>query len=384
MRVTYVFDRPLPATETDSEQAVQTVAALARRGVEVRLVVPCERGREPRAEVLRAYYGVQGDFEVEGVAQPFMAQSDARKLYHALFARSRARGSDLLYTRNFPTLFAASLSGMPYAYETYRPWFDQFPVLRPAFRAALSAPRFVGAVLHSRYACDRYEALGVDPSRLLVAHNGYDPELLRRVPGKAEARAELGLPADRPVVSYTGHVRATKGIDSLVKLARRVPEALFLLVGHDGKGGLIERLARPLENVRLVPWQSFERVAYYLVASDVLLLPPSSRGLSLVGNTVLPMKLFQYLAAGRPILAPRTPDVLELLKDGYNARLVPVGDVDAAAFALRGLLSDPRLAGTLSEGAKQTSENLTWDARAEALGAFLELALAGKCSSGLK
>ncbi len=377
MRITYVFDRPLPATETDSEQAVQTVAALARKGVDVTLVLPCKKGAgaAPDAGALRDYYRVRGDFHVAGFPQPFMGQSDARKIYHALFARERARGSDLLYTRNFLTLFAAATSDIPYAYETYRPWFDQFVPLRPLFRWALNAPLCVGAVLHSRFAQQRYANLGVDPARLLVAHNGYDPELMRSAPDKVEARRELGLPLDRQIVSYTGHVNATKGIDSIVQMATRVPEALFLLVGHDGKGGLIEHLARSVPNVRLVPWQPFERVAWYLKASDVLLLPPSNRGLSVVGNTVLPMKLFLYLAAGRPILAPRTSDVLELLEDGRNARLVPVGDVEAASKALRALLLDTALAHSLSESALHTSQDLTWDARADKLLGFLETAL---------
>ena len=46
------------------------------------------------------------------------------------------------------------------------------------------------------------------------------------------------MPLDRPIVAYTGHVNATKGIETIVSLAEGVPEALFLLVGHDGKGGL--------------------------------------------------------------------------------------------------------------------------------------------------
>ena len=375
MRITYLFDRPLPATETDSEQAVQTVSALAQKGVDVTLVLPCKSGASPDAGALCDYYRVRGGFRVEGFPQPFMGQSDARKIYHALFARERARGSDLLYTRNFLTLFAAASSDIPYAYETYRPWFDQLVPLRPVFRWALSTPLCMGAVLHSQFAHERYTRLGVDPARLLMAHNGYDPELMRSVPGKLEARRELGIPLDRQIVSYTGHVNATKGIDSIVQMAKRVPEAFFLLVGHDGKGGLIERLSRSVPNVRLVPWQPFERVAWYLKASDVLLLPPSSRGLSVVGNTVLPMKLFLYLAAGRPILAPRTPDVLELLTDGQNARLFPVGDVEAASAALRVLLLDKPLAQSLSESALRTSQNLTWSARADKLREFLETAL---------
>jgi glycosyltransferase involved in cell wall biosynthesis len=375
VRIAYLFDRPLPATETDSEQAVQTVSALARAGVDVTLVLPMPRGQVTDAASLRDYYRVRGDFRVEGVSAPLAFSSDARKLYHALFARAHARGADVLYTRNFPTLFLCPWASTPYAYETYRPWFDQFRALGPAFRAALGHPRCLGTVLHSHYAAERYRSLGVSPERLLVAHNGYDPEMLRRAGTREQARRLLGLSDDRPIVSYTGHVNATKGIDTIVQLAKQTPQALILLVGHDGKVGLVERLASRVPNVQLVPWQPFERVLSYLVASDVLLLPPSNRGLAVVGNTVLPMKLFQYLAAGRPILAPATPDVVELLRDRQNACLIPPGDVDAAAAALSRLLSDPSLRDRLAQGARDSSEHLTWDARASKLAGFLEARL---------
>jgi glycosyltransferase involved in cell wall biosynthesis len=89
------------------------------------------------------------------------------------------------------------------------------------------------------------------------------------------------------------------------------------------------------------------------------------------------MKLFQYLAAGRPILAPETPDLVELLRDGENARLVPPGDVPAAVAALRGLLTNPTLSSHLSEGARATSADLTWDARARKILRFLADRLRG-------
>ena len=375
MRITYLFDRPLPANETDSEQAVHTIAALARAGADVTLVLPAQKGVPPDADAIRAHYCVRGEFAIEGVPQPVWWQSDARKLWHAAFARARAARSDVLYTRNFPTLFAAALSDRPYAYETYRPWFDQFRPLAPAFRAALSAPLALGAVLHSAYARERYATIGIARERLAVVHNGYDPELLRRAPEREQARRELNLPSDRPIVAYTGHVNATKGIETIVSMAERTPRALFLLVGHDGKGGLIERLARRVPNVQLVAWQPFERVAFYLKAADVLLLPPSDRGLALIGNTVLPMKLFQYLAAGRPILSPHTPDLVELLEDGRNAVLVAPGDSEGAARALSALLDDAPLRERLSQGALLSSHNLTWDARAQKILSFLQARL---------
>jgi len=93
---------------------------------------------------------------------------------------------------------------------------------------------------------------------------------------------------------------------------------------------------------------------------------------------VLPMKLFGYLAAGRALLAPATPDVLELLVDGDNAVLVPPGDMEAAAHALRALLHDDVGRARLAAHARATGAELTWDARAAKIERFLYERLAAR------
>jgi glycosyltransferase involved in cell wall biosynthesis len=372
MKIAYVFDRPLPARETDSEQAVQTIAAFARRGAEVCLVLPA-RGAGPTARELAAHYQVAGDFEVQTVPTPFGRFEFGRKGWHAVRALSvpAVTGADVVYTRNFPTLFALARGQQRFAYETYRPWSDQFPVLAPLFRRAMASPQFLGAILHSHFARDRYHALGVDAERLLVAHNGHDPARFIDQPSQAELRARLNLPLDRKIVVYTGHVNLTKGLDTVLRLARRLPRVTFVLVGSDGNGW-IETLARRTDNVSVVPWQPFDTVTRYLMAADVLLQPPSRIPLRLVGNTVLPMKLFLYLAAGRPIVAPDLPDMREVLEHDHNALLVPTGDDDAAVIAVARVLDEPGLAERLSAAARRTAQGLTWDARAERILSFLE------------
>jgi glycosyltransferase involved in cell wall biosynthesis len=371
MKIAYVFDRPLPARETDSEQALQTLSAFARRGADVCLVLPA-RGPRITAEGLRQHYEVKGDFELVLAPAPFAALPTARKWWHALHAIAlpQVTGADLVYTRNFPTLFALARGGQAFAYETYRPWPDQFRVLRPAFRAALGSPRCLGAILHSHLTRDCYRALGVAEERLLVAHNGHDPARFLERPAPAALRAELDLPLDRPLVVYTGHINVTKGLDTVLALARRLPHAHFALVGSDGRG-VVEALASRHPNVQMVPWQPFGTVTKYLMAADVLLQPPSRVPLGVVGNTVLPMKLFLYLAAGRAILAPDLPDMRELLRNDHNALLVPPGDDAAAAAALGRLLDDRDLRERLGRAALETSAGLTWDARAERVLGFL-------------
>lgn len=383
MHIAYLFDRPLPAKETDSEQALKTIAALARRGLRVSLIVPAgtqglklgSSSAELTAELQR-YYQLEGDFDTHVVANSYSWWSTPRKWQHARRAVELAHSlePDLLYTRNFPTLFGLGKQSLPYAYETYRPWADQFPVLRPAFRRALSKEHCLGAVLHSQFAASRYAAWGIDDTKLNVVWNGYDPKYFAQRPSLEQARSDLGLALDRPLVVYTGHINATKGLDMVVALAQRCPNVDFLLVGSEGNG-LIERMSRRYPNIKTVPWQPFDRTVSYLFAADVLLLPPSRIPLRVIGNTVLPMKLFLYLAAGRPILAPRAPDTRELLTDETeaegNALLVAPGDAAGAASAVQRLLDDRSLATRLSQNALATSQGLTWDARAEKVERFL-------------
>mgnify|MGYP002813513756 FL=1 len=279
--------------------------------------------------------------------------------------------ADLIYTRNLPTAWRFLGAGHRVVYEHFRPWGDQFPPLQPILRAVLRHSGLVGAVLHSHHTLESYRRLGIPASRMLVAHNGWDPARLepRRTP--AEARARLGLPAGRFTVVYSGRLNARKGLDVVLDVARATPEIGFLLIGSEGQGP-IEVAARQIPNVTVVPWQRFTDLAAWLYAGDVVIIPPSLEPLQRHGNTVLPLKLFLYLGAGRVLLAPRAPDTAELLHDDRNAALVPAGDIAAIADRLRRLAADPTTTARLAAGALATAQDLTWDRRAQRIEAFLQ------------
>jgi glycosyltransferase involved in cell wall biosynthesis len=372
----YAWDRELPTTATDAEQATSTVTALARRGVEVTLLIPRPWGRPGiGAEALRAHYKVAGEFQVRHVATPFVSQLLLRKAWFSAHVATRQLPvHDVVYTRNSATFLALISRGAKVVYDTHRAWPDHVPPLAPVFRWAMRRPNFVGAVFHSDYARKAYERLGVLPAKLATMRNGFDPARFTSTLTTESARAALGLPLDRKLVVYTGHISALKGLGSVLTLAERNRDALFLLVGSEGDGS-VERAAQKQPNVKVLPWQPYDVAAQYMVSADVLLLPPSSVGLKVAGHTVLPMKLYGYLAAGRAVLAPATPDVAELLVDDQNAVLVPPSDLEAASRALTALLADDARRARLAAAARETGKGLTWDARAERLEGFIRARL---------
>ncbi|HEX6243538.1 MAG TPA: glycosyltransferase [Polyangiales bacterium] len=372
LRLLYAWDRELPTTATDAEQATSTVAALARRGVDVTLLVPRPWGRAGiSADALRAHYKVAGDFRVQHVATPFVSQLLLRKFWFSGYAATRPLPPhDVVYTRNSATFLALISRGARVLYDTHRAWPDHVRPLAPVFRWAMTRPSFVGAVFHSDYARKAYERLGIAPEKLATMRNGFDPARFTSALTTHSARVALGLPLDRKLVVYTGHISALKGLGSVLTLAEKNRDALFLLVGSEGDGS-VERAAQKHDNVKVLPWQPYDVAAQYMVSADVLLLPPSSVGLKVAGHTVLPMKLYGYLAAGRAVLAPATPDVAELLVDDQNAVLVPPSDLEAASRALAALLADDSRRQRLAAAARETGKGLTWDARAERLEAFI-------------
>jgi glycosyltransferase involved in cell wall biosynthesis len=169
---------------------------------------------------------------------------------------------------------------------------------------------------------------------------------------------------------YTGHLYAGRGLELLLELARRLPEAQFLWVG--GEDLAVEswrvRLAREnIENVRLMGFRPPARVAELQRACEVLLMPyERSIAVSSGGDTAAfasPMKAFEYMAAGRAILSSDLPVIREVLHEG-NAVLLPPDDPLAWEAALRRLMKYPERRARLGEQARRESERNTWPERA--------------------
>jgi glycosyltransferase involved in cell wall biosynthesis len=377
MRLIYPLMWARPNRKADREQSVNTAAALARRGVEVTLMMP--RGTDDpalSADELRAYFAVEGDFRLVQRQSRWAGEALFKTLMWLgqVYGDPELAGADLLYSRIPAMLGMGQRAPLPFVTEQYRPWPDDWPAIRPLVRRTARHRRCLGLILHSAYAAGAYRRAGVAEEKILVAHNGANPHLRDGTLEKGESRARLGLPGGRPIALYAGRVNVEKGLDQVLALAALRPEILFVLVGSEGQGP-IEAEAAGRANVRIAPWQGPAELPPWLSAADVLLIPPSRAPLEQFRNCVLPLKLFSYLAAGRPILAPAAPDTAELLGDGENALLVPAGEPEAAARALDRILGDTRLADRLGAGALASARELTWDRRAEKIHLFLAAAL---------
>ncbi len=380
MKIAYIFDQVMPSIVTESMQPINTLSALAKQGCDCTLFIPASNCDDmPTPESLRKYYNVDGEFKIDLIHSIYPGPRMPQKVIHpmicATLLRKKLATFDVVYSRNIPAIMACLMSRIPALYDTYRPWPEQYQALIPLFRLMFASKYFLGMTLHSEYARQCYIDHGFDPERLCTAHNGYEKSHYEPVLSKHEAREMLGLPLDAKIAAYAGRFDMKKGLDHLLMLAKARPDVTFLFIGGgydlDVKSEF-EIEAAKLSNCIITGWKKYNEIPQYLYASDIVMIPPSASPLKKAGHTVLPLKLYSYIASGRAIYAPQAPDTAELLHHNQNAWLVPPDNFDEELKGFSELIDNPELLERLGNAAAEDAKNLTWDARAKTICAFVK------------
>lgn len=388
MRVAYITNARLPAERANALQTVRMAGALAEAAAALTLYYPNRRNLPQFEKVdARDYYGVPHSFALQPVwCVDWFHLSGGSGLVErpiffwqtftyawALVGQLRQRPFDVYYSRDLFVLVLLLLL-MPSA--SPRMFFEMhtFPgsgLGRWLHRAVLS--RIAGTVTITATLRERLIALGLKTEAILVAADGVD---LRHYDGLTQsgARAQLKIEADTKLVVYTGHLYAWKGVDTLVAaLGRLGPTVQGLLVG--GTPNDLERMRTKLAaqgwtHIRLVGQVPPEQVPLYQVAADVLVLPNSAKS-EISRSYTSPLKLFEYMAAGQPIVASDLPSIREVLRDDETALLVAPDSAEALAEAIGRLLADSGLRPQLAEAAQRVVAAYTWAQRARTVLDFM-------------
>jgi len=361
--------------EPESVHIAAIVSALRRLGHEVDIIGPApirtaatrEGGRR---SLLGRLKGAAPRFVVELAQVAFNVVSVAQ-LARAL---SRAR-YDFIYERyalyNIAGLVAARIFGLPLVLEVntlYAQAWRQYYGLRFArlarFTERLAVRRAHAVITVTEVQRTMLEEEGVRPERITVSHNAidpadFDPEKWR----SSSVRQRLGLPAR--VAGFVGTMNRWQGVQGFAEVIERVAAARrdvgFLFVGDgEGRAGLEAELER--RGVRqaavFVGRQPHAAIPEFLAAMDIgLLLDSNAYG--------SPMKVFEYWAMGKAVIAPQVAPVLEVMRDGETGLLIAPGDAPAMAQRIIALAADEPLRARLAEaGRRRVLASHTWERNA--------------------
>lgn len=207
------------------------------------------------------------------------------------------------------------------------------------------------------------------PAAASVFHlerNGVDLTAFGKVRDKAESRTALSLTGEGPLVVYTGHLYGWKGVGTLLEAATHMPDVRFYLVGGTPKDvdEHRERYA-PYENITFIGHVPHEVVPLWQAAADMLVLPNTAKE-EIAAHYTSPMKLFEYMASGRPIVASRLPAITEVV-DETMAYLFTADDASDLARAINTVLTDPDAARLRAGAARTHVQMFSWTERAARL-----------------
>jgi len=219
---------------------------------------------------------------------------------------------------------------------------------------------------------NRLVNLGLSEDKILISPDGVDMnEFLSITDDKNELRKKLNLPIDKKIIFYTGHLYDWKGAQVLADSAKMLGrECLVVFVGGTDKDISEFKNRNQSENILIVGRKLHEEIPYYLKAADVLVLPNSAKK-DISNFYTSPIKLFEYMAAARPIVASALPSIKEIL-DQTNSILVEPDNPKALADGITKVLSNVELADSIAKKAFEKVGDYTWQKRAKIIDNFLK------------
>lgn len=370
MRLAYLSGSRIPSRKANSIQVMKMCEAFATAGHAVTLYA--KQGDEGGADP-HAWYGTTPSFEID-----FTDKTTGRfaaSLRYALAVRRKVAGGrlpDALYGRHAQSLAATAALGVPFGFEAHQlppPGMERrlqaWLLRRPNARKLV----VISGALKRDYR-EIFPWLADD--RIVIAHSGSSP-----IPEGARPSA-MGWQR-RPgaaQVGYVGHLYPGRGVEIILELARRIPEADFHLVGGNDEEIAHWREQRNPENVRFHGFLPPSALPAAFGHFDMVLAPYQARispsgyrrrapGEADIGRWISPMKIFEYMAHGMPMIVSDLPTLTEVLCDGETALVCAPTDPGGWEAAVRRLVAEPALGRRLGDAARADfARNYSWSARA--------------------
>lgn len=358
-------------------QQMNMCEAFTNATEEVCFVSPKTAGREPSWDTVSEFYGLCSEFDLKGISSPpwdfFKTRSipntDSQTVTAWLIYSYLTGGfedGDIIFSRNLhPTRyflkFLDRIDGGPditiwYAQHQVGQDMDEY-VDGGGFYTQLDKL----VVVSERQKQRVVETHSIDPESVFVAHDGVDLDRYDDLT-TADARDRLGFDQNEDIVMYTGHLYPGKDVETLVEAAANFDAQCYIVGGYEEDISRIRETVTVPENVTFTGFLSPNEIVQYQAAADILVATVAEDPDQ---DYFSPLKLFEYMAAEKPVVVSHKPSYEEVLTDREDALLVAPGSVSELTSSVKTLLADRELRTELAEQARTTVEQYGWNERAE-------------------
>jgi glycosyltransferase involved in cell wall biosynthesis len=357
VKLLYITPRDFPRRVANRVQTMKMTEAFGKRCD----VVLCVSKLNVEPPELWDYYGITKPFPIHQMGEPPFGSITLYSLLPALW-QIRRHKPDIVYFREEYIGWFLSLFIKNYVFdmisfeEKFRRLYPR--LVRRSRKTLVTTEGLRSAAIEA----------GLDEAKFALHRQAVDLDHFDIDLARDDARRQVGLPLDQRLVLYSGRLSAWKGVDTLLESAAHLPEnvKVMFLGGFEGEPETLQRKADDAgltDRVIILGNKPHGHVPIYLKAADVLMLP--NLPLTVESTTFTsPLKLFEYMAAQRPIVASDLPSIREIVDD-ESAVLVTPGEPRVLAAGIEHALSGgPQVDGRVAN-AYERAQNSGWDARAE-------------------
>lgn len=361
----YVVNARMPSHKAYGIQIAKMCEAFIEQGIELELIIP--RTRQSHIS-LRELYDLRVDVPTRvfasldwyGGGSIGFAISSMIFMARACVYLARHRQSALVYTIDMDpySYVPLALLGIPIAVEMHSPKMPN--ILNRFFFKRAGRIITTNPLIRDKLA----DIFKIKNERFIVEPNGVDPCAFG-APSKEDARNKLGLPSGVKIALYVGRFYDWKGISVLRAAAVHLEKNGILVYLVGGTKQEFEAAAKvPSSPLRFGGSVPHNDIALWCAAADALLIL-GTRTNEFSYRYTAPMKLFEYLASGRPVVAADTPALRSLVSEQEVEFYVP-DDPDDLARKISAAISNPE-----SFNGLQKAREHTWSKRAERISAFI-------------
>lgn len=362
MKIKYITNVRIPTPRAQGYAVMKVCEEFVKQGVELELLVPNKRNNESEENPFR-YYGVSEIFPIKKVKSidllgPYEAFG---KLFYwidtlsfLLFLRfnKELNTNDIIYTRDY-----IILSVIP---KNKNICLELHSIPSSKFIFKLLIKKVKTFFVLNKYIKDELVKIGVLESKIHISPSGVDINEFVVNETKEESRAKLSLSNEKKIVLYTGHLYKWKGVYTLAEAAKKLPDYLFLFLG-----GVEPELSEfkdkfsKTTNIICLPFVERKIIPKYLNSADLLVIPNSS-DTAISSRYTSPLKLFEYMTSGVPIVASDLFSLREVLND-KNCLFVKPDDIQSFVNGIHSIISDSDLGSLLAKQASIDVKGYTWE-----------------------
>lgn len=380
-KIVYVTNARLPTEKAHGLATIKLCEAFEKIGLKVEIIAPA-LWRSKTTDIFD-FYKVPKKFSIKKIFTidlMFFRFTGRLSFLLQIFSFSLLASSYafLKYRKDFNNIIFFSHDSMPLFFLTFLPikiFYDihHFPGRNFLYRRLLK--KAVGFAVQTKWKVQALkDKFGVQPKKIVYWPNGVDLREFQTPVSKEEARRKLSLSRSRGVVLYTGQLFKWKGVDTLIRASKLITrDADIYIVGGALKDILKVKEEFPeaqVNKIKFFPFQPHHLMPIWLKAADVLVLPNTAKAKVSLFYTS-PMKLFEYLAVGRPIVASAIPSILEIV-DESMVLLAEPDSPTSFAQKINYALGHREEVDFLAKKAQREAEKYTWDVRAEKINNYLK------------